>query len=411
MKKILSLMLGITFAFAAHAQTVFQLPNAGFEQWDGGYTSEPTHWNTFSSSDGSYASLASDNHHYRRSGRRPGGSGSYYLTLYTRSILGIKANGNMTTGRIHAGSMNATSSDNYNYTQRSNGDHSQPFTATPDSMYVWVSFYAASRFSEAQVEAVIHGERDFKAPNDVNDTEKYRGRAVAKTTRTTDQSDQMGWTRLRAPFVYNGTDDARYILINITTNNQPGEGEAYDSISVDDIEFVYSAWLNGIQMAGNPVNGFQRAKMNYALHVDDLAAVSTDDITATPQADDASIAVSLQPFNDSTLLALIDVTAEDGVTTRQYKLYLCQGAPQIPVGLHPADATVFSLYPNPAQHQLTVRTDATDATLTIYNMQGQQVLQHPVNGTTRISLPALPAGCYTATLNGQQKKLIISQTR
>ena len=38
MKKILSLMLGITFAFAAHAQTVFQLPNAGFEQWDGGYT-------------------------------------------------------------------------------------------------------------------------------------------------------------------------------------------------------------------------------------------------------------------------------------------------------------------------------------------------------------------------------------
>ena len=411
MKALLSLMLSITIAVAASAQTVYQLPNAGFEQWDGGNTSEPTHWNTFSSSDGTYANLASDNHHYRRSGSRPGGTGSHYLTLYTRNIFGIKANGNMTTGRIHAGSMSATSSDNYNYTQRSNEDHSQPFSATPDSMYVWVSFYANSRTSEGQVEAIIHGDRDFKAPNDVNNSEKYKGRAVAKTTRTTDSPNQMGWTRLRVPFIYNGSDEAHYILVNITTNNKPGEGDANDSISVDDIEFIYSAWLNGIQLRGEAVNGFQRGKMAYALHVDDLTTVSTDDITATPQADDASIAVQLQPYNDSVLMALIDVTAEDGETAKQYKLYLCQGAAEIPVGIQPAEAVAFKLYPNPVRQQLTIETDATDATLTIYNMQGQQVIQHPVNGTTRISLPALPAGCYTATLNGQQKKLIISQTR
>ena len=142
-------LFGLPFS-ELHSQS-FQLLNAGFEQWDGGSGSEPTHWNTFESSDGTYASMASDNHHYRRAGHRTGGSGSYYLTIYTKSIMGVKANGNMTTGRIHAGSMSAGSSSNYNYTQRSNSDHSQPFTATPDSMYLWVSFYAGSGSSTAQV--------------------------------------------------------------------------------------------------------------------------------------------------------------------------------------------------------------------------------------------------------------------
>ncbi len=176
MKKIITFTLSLmASATIALGQSTFQLPNAGFEQWDGGYDKEPTYWNTFESSDGSYASLASDNHHYRRSGHRPGGTGNYYLTIYTKSIIGIKANGNMTTGRIHAGSMSAASEENYNYTQRSNSEHCRPFTATPDSMYVWVSFYAASSSSVAQVEAIIHGDNDFRAPNHVGDASKYKG--------------------------------------------------------------------------------------------------------------------------------------------------------------------------------------------------------------------------------------------
>ena len=74
--KYLTLIILTSLAATAAAQAPFQLPNPGFEQWDGGYDSEPTHWNTFESCDGSYASLASSNHHYRRSGHRPGGSGN-----------------------------------------------------------------------------------------------------------------------------------------------------------------------------------------------------------------------------------------------------------------------------------------------------------------------------------------------
>ena len=224
--KSLAIGLSLLATVSLSAQNNYQLPNNGFESWDGSANdAEPTHWNSFATCDGSWSSLASSTHHYHRHGSRLGGTGSHYLTIYTQSILGIKANGNLTTGRIHAGSLSASSSDNYNYTERSNADHSYPFTATPDSMYVWVSFYAGSGNSVAQVEAVLHGNSDFKAPNDVSNTSLYKGRAVAEFTRTTTSDSQMQWQLMKVPFVYNGTSTANYMLVNMTTNKNPGEGD------------------------------------------------------------------------------------------------------------------------------------------------------------------------------------------
>ena len=59
MKRIVLITLAMAslMAYAQH-----QLPNPGFEQWDGGNTSEPTHWNSFATSDGNYATLASSPH-------------------------------------------------------------------------------------------------------------------------------------------------------------------------------------------------------------------------------------------------------------------------------------------------------------------------------------------------------------
>lgn len=139
--------------------------------------------------------MASSPHHYRRNGHRPGGDGSHYLTIYTKSVLFAKANGNMTTGCIHVGAATTNSNENYNYTDRSRSAHCQPFTATPDSLYVWVSFYAASSSSQAQITAILHGVSDFKSPN------------------------QVGQTGL-----YSGTAEPHYMLVNMTTNRNPGEG-------------------------------------------------------------------------------------------------------------------------------------------------------------------------------------------
>lgn len=404
--KYLTLIILTSLAATAAAQAPFQLPNAGFEQWDGGYDSEPTHWNTFESCDGSLASLASDNHHYRRSGHRPGGSGNYYLTIYTKSILGIKANGNMTTGRIHAASMTAASSDNYNYTQRSNSNHCQPFTATPDSMYVWVSFYAGSSSATAQVEAIIHGDNDFRAPNYVGDASKYKGRAVAQTQRTTSSASQMNWKQLKVPFVYDGNTSANYILVNMTTNNTPGSGDKNDSLSIDDIQFVYSAWLTDITIDGATLEGFTKGQFSYAIHVDDFAAFSTDNIGCTTEAGDASVEKTVATVDDTTMRITLTVTAEDGTTQKVYSITATTGMPRDPLAIRDRETGIQTLvFPNPAKDYLTA---ACDGLLEIVDMQGRVVLSRHCCAGEQIAISHLPRGLYTAILDTNKKhKLVI----
>lgn len=400
---ILTLFLSCVITISA--QGFFQLPNPGFEQWDGGYDSEPTHWNTFESSDGSYASMASSNHHYRRSGHRPGGSGNYYLTIYTKSIIGIKANGNMTTGRIHAGSTSASSSENYNYTQRSNSNHCQAFTATPDSMYVWVSFYAGSSSSTAQIEAIIHGDNDFKAPNDLNNTTLYKGRAVAQTSRTTSSDSQLSWKQLKVPFVYNGSSSANYILINMTTNNIPGGGDKNDSLSIDDIEFIYSAWLTDISIDGTTIDGFEKGCFYYSIHVDDLTAFSIDNINYTTEASDATVETERIIVDDTTVRINLFVTAEDG-TQKTYRIFATTGTPSDPLAINETSADNPVIYPNPVKEHLTVNFDGT---LELVDMQGRTVLRRVVTRNESIDLLQLPQGLYTAIINGTKTSKIIKK--
>ncbi|MBP5189453.1 MAG: T9SS type A sorting domain-containing protein [Bacteroidales bacterium] len=404
--KYLTLFSIILMAATATAQNSFQLPNAGFEQWDGGYDSEPTHWNTFESSDGSYASLASSNHHYRRSGHRTGGNGNYYLTIYTKKIVGVKANGNMTTGRIHAGSMSASNESNYNYTQRSNSNHSCAFTATPDSMYVWVSFYAASSSSTAQIEAIIHGDNDFRAPNWIGDGSKYKGHAVAQTTRTTTSSSQMSWKQLKVPFVYDGNSEAAYILVNMTNNNIPGSGEKNDSLSIDDIEFVYSAWLTDITIDGNTVDGFNKACFSYGIVVDDISAVTADRIAAIPEVADATVETEIEYRGDTVALATIRVTAEDGTTTKTYTIKFATDAAQT-VGIEDIDILNQSvaIFPNPSKDNITVDCKGL---MELIDLQGRIVLSHQCNGVERIDISHLSKGLYIVSINGKKtEKLII----
>jgi hypothetical protein len=403
MKKNALLFFAIMFVGGwAVAQTNYQLPNPGFEQWDGGIESEPTYWNTFSSSDGSYASLASTNHHYRRSGHRPGGSGSYYLTIYTKSIMGVKANGNMTTGRVHAGAMSATSSENYNYTQRSNSEHCQPFTATPDSMYVWVNYYAKSGSSTASLTAIIHGDNDFKSPNDEESPSLYKAIATARTTRTTESSSNMQWRQLRVPFNYTGNSEARYILLNMTTNYLPGEGDKNDSLSIDDIEFIYSAWLTDLQFRGYTIPGFRKNIFEYTIHVNDLNSLSPSDITYTTEVGDATVEVEvLQLDCDTAAEIAVTVTAENGATQKHYTIYATTSEY---VSLQAPKDNVFDIYPNPTRVIVTVEGNTT---ITIIDIQGRVVSTEKVEGLKSIDISSLPKGVYVVRDNyGATKKIV-----
>lgn len=359
-------------AFVAHAQ--YQLPNPGFEQWDGtSITAEPTHWSSFATADGTYASMASTPHHYHRNGGRPGTSGSSYLTIYATSIIGIVANGNMTTGRIHAGGMSASSSNNYNYTQTSNSDHSQPFTGTPDSMYVWVSFYAASTSSQGQVKAIIHGNTNFQSPNHENNPALYCGTAVANFTRTTSSASTMQWQQVKVPFTYGGISTANYILINLTTNGVAGSGSANDSLSIDDIEFIYSAWLTDLTLNGTTVDGFSMGVFDYDVTLADTAALSAAVVAAQTQAADATPVITTSRLTDSTAQVTVTITAEDGVTIKVYHVNLSAPMPATPDPVADTvrytvtvtcDATKGSV--NPAGEILVDSADAFTATATAY---------------------------------------------
>ena len=368
----------------------YQLPNGGFEQWDASSaTAEPAHWNSFATSDGSYASLASSPHHYHRQGGRPGTSGSSYLTIYTKSIVGIKANGNMTTGRIHAGSMSASSSDNYNYTERTNSAHSQPFGGTPDSMYVWVSYYAHSANSQAQITAYLHGDNDFKAPNDEGNHSLYRATATARFNRTTSSATSMQWQLLKIPFVYDGNSSVNYMLINLTTNATPGGGDANDSLSVDDIEFIYSAWLTGITVNGVPVPGFEKGVLDYTMHIDNLENIEVD---FQSEVDDVNTTEVRETVDDTTVLFTIGIMAEDGVTFRRYRLTLTTGTPQVGITQPLAHSALpLRVYPNPATDAVTVEADGM---VEICDLQGRVLCRYQVCGMERISLSTLPAGVY-----------------
>ena len=320
MKRVFILCAALLCGGIAQAQ--YQLYNPGFESWEGtSLTAKPSNWSSFPQADGTWASFASTAQHYHRNGGRPGTSGSSFVTIYTRSVLGTKANGNMTTGQIHAGSTSASSSDNYNYTHRGS-NYCHAFSGTPDSMYVWVSFYAASSSSTGMVKAYIHGDNDFRSPNHESDASKYCGKAISTFTRTTSNASSRQWVQKKVPFVYDGFSSVNYILMSISTNTTPGGGAANDSLSIDDIEFIYSAWLDNISINWDSIPTFQRGILDYAdtLPTYDLLCSST--IQFSTQAADATVTVDTLWLDSHTRRFVLHVVAEDTVTTRDYTVTL-----------------------------------------------------------------------------------------
>ena len=79
--------------------------------------------------------------------------------------------------------------------------------------------------------------------------------------------------------------------------------------------------------------------------------------------------------------------------------------------------TDLVLYPNPAQNNLTIKTNSTkleNAFVEIMNMMGQSVLKTTFNTNETIDISTLPNGIYFVLLAGREqtvspKKLIISR--
>jgi hypothetical protein len=236
---------------AAQAQNHPQITNGDFETWTFDGANLPNYFNSFQTADGLFSGLAYDknNRQVKRStDKRPGSPGSYSCSIWSRKVSGVVAQGNLTTGRVHAAAMSATGKNNYNYSDRDGSNTgngftnpcAMPFTGKPDSLVVWVKFAPSGTDSShpyAKVTATIHSDFDYIDGYAQTSDSKY---VVATAINMTIAKTNGQWKRLSIPFKYtNNGAQPKYILLSAATNAYPGGGNENDYLYLDDITLVY----------------------------------------------------------------------------------------------------------------------------------------------------------------------------
>ena len=243
MNKFYFFTLSLFLSIGINAQ---QIDNGDMEAWDdlGTTSEEPTNWNSFMSATGGLAFFGSQQVE-QSTDVSSSSTGMYSARVFSKSTLGIIANGNLTLGRINMGSSTPSSPDNYNFTSTSDTDFSQVLTTMPDSLAFWVKYNANSNTDSARVRAVIHDDYEYRDPTDVSSESHTVAVASLNYVPTN------GWERKVIPFQYVGPSSTpEYILVTFTTNSIPGGGSAGDEIFIDDVELIYnsSAALNNVEM-------------------------------------------------------------------------------------------------------------------------------------------------------------------
>jgi hypothetical protein len=336
-------------AFTLHAQTpIYQLPNNGFETWyretSNAGSIVPTNFNSFySASTTGLTGLGVAQRCDSSRDVRVGAPGTYSLYMYSNSTLGVRANGNVTTGRMSMGSTTASNSANYNWTEyvTSAPKFYQEITGTPDSLRFWVKYLpgrtgTVNTEDKGRIRVYIHGSgpcRDAPAyPTGMTEVSQYYGKAMKEFYK-----EDGNWHCYQVPFEYTGTNTTKnangnyYALVSMTTNAIPGGGaNDIDKVWFDDIEFVYSAWLTDLKVNGVTIDGFNKNLLTYGGPVLECPVgecafpYQPSDFSYTKEADDATVVVTniLGPNDDADGgYTSVLVTAEDGVTIKEYKIW------------------------------------------------------------------------------------------
>ena len=257
MKKFLFVLLSLFLVFTVAAQDYgTQIPNSDFEsewkEYSGNKTkgSEPYCWHSFHSATGSKAGTAESDHLAASSSVRPGSTGKQSIKVYPKVInlviTKITANGSLTNGRMKCGSTSASSDDNHIFTDRGSSEFYTKINTVPDSITVWLSFYAKESGTQAAFHAAVHGDSDFilYGNGKASDQSQQVADANLEYTRTTSSSNELKWERKSIPFVAKGQcTSPQYILVTMATNKEPGKGAEQDFFMVDDIVLIYNPTL------------------------------------------------------------------------------------------------------------------------------------------------------------------------
>lgn len=401
------------------AQSETQFQNRGFESWanfgSSNSTLEPVHWHSTKSASGPYNSFLSQQIEPSTI-VRPGSSGSKSARIWPRSVVGVTANGNMTNGRMNAGSMSATGAGNYNYTQRSEEPFNTPINLVPDSLSVWVCFRSASATQNAQVRAAVHGDADFKFVS--NGTVDPANQLVATAMKTFKRTSAAGgsylWKRITVPFVYDGPcNDPRYILFTVTTNENPGEGGTSDDLLVDDILLIYNPSIEMGSIDHDVIQIGEGLDIPFTLS----GTMSPDNLNASANEVIAQLSDETGDFSDPNELGRVttnssgtlSVTIPSGTLTGEhYRIRLVTtNYPMTSedngfdisiianVAVTETKASAVKITPNPTDDVLHLVADEQITDVELFSMDGKRVLtRHTDSNEVDLSVEDLSPGTY-----------------
>lgn len=335
------------FTFAAllcatwmNAQGVYQIPNSDFETWAS--DKEPGNgWNSFNSARtndlgilGGIAKSQSPNPQ-----KVEGYNGTVGVKLYSKSIWGANANGNLTTGKINMGSSTPNDPKNYNYTDLSSGAHSLQFAGTPDAVSCMAKFKSGGSLN-GRGQFILHDKYGYKDPETSNEA-GYENHKIALAAIVIPETSD--WKYFEAKFDYTGhvaPAGEQYMLASFTTNPTPG-GSANDELILDDVRLIYYSELASLNYDGQDY--FQQGNTNYTID----ALYDESKLTCTSNGKGATIEKS---YDEVSAVLTITVKGNDfSVNSSNVHTYKVQFAKPQPVVTSYTNSLLVNAFGNYAE--------------------------------------------------------------
>lgn len=340
------------------ADELGQLPNAGFEEFhDASGTKEPNGWHSFKTCTGGQSGTAKKaNNTFIESTEKHSGTNCVKVQSALLLYNTIPANGTMTTGRLHAGSMSADNKANNSTLDFSdnkkdgNGDPFYPiFTTKPDAMTVWVKYKGNVKdHPYATVKAILANDR-------VQDPEKddYKKNVIARAADAQIESKNFAWQELNLPFKYENKNTPKGVLVTISTNAVAGKASSdknnLDVIYVDDIAMIYNSGLKSAQYKNTTLSF---ADNKAAIEIEGKA--SEADFSIASDGEGAYISKVLKTNEGETGKSTLYIT----ITSNDLQKSNC-----FEVAI--TDKTATGIF--------NIKSDSNATSSTLYNLAGQQV--------------------------------------
>ncbi len=399
-----------------------QVNNLGFEEWDVvSIGREPKNWNSFATAAGLLGSLASAEQVKQSTEKRPGSKGKISANIISRYVTGAStiANGNLTTGRIIAGAIDATSYDNHNRLIFTNPEFCQSIdNILPDSVTVWVKYIQAIKSKDdlARVSIIAHlkGDAAVRDPRP-NESEYTIGTAVSN------YNTNNKWERLSVPFNEinkNTNEETLYILATFTTNSVPGRGtdpsgNKIDSVFIDDLLFIYNPKVEISSISKNILEEDEEFVLGFDLN----GTMSPYNLNEERNSVRVELSNNKGDFYNPIVISTetlytdesgeIKVRLPEQMKSGNYKVRVV--TTNYPMQSEPVEISVsgsviensisesktenFVVYPNPAQDIIRIK-GASALNYRIYNINGVAVMNGKLPYNETLDVSSLNNGIY-----------------